>query len=201
MLGGTFTERARRAQILRCAVEAIAELGYAQASLAEIARRAGVSKGVVSYYFAGKDDLLTQLVVDVYTRAGTAISARLEGVSSPAAAIGVYVEANLAFLAAHPADLQAVMEVASNLRDPDGGLRFRPRGDDPVLEHLAGLLRAGQQAGELREFDPRTVALMVRAVIDAAAGRLLTDPGFDLEAYSREVVALMMHGIDRGQPR
>jgi TetR/AcrR family fatty acid metabolism transcriptional regulator len=60
----TFTETARRAQILRCAIEAIAESGYGRASLAEIARRAGVSKGVVSYYFASKDELLAQVVAD-----------------------------------------------------------------------------------------------------------------------------------------
>ena len=51
----TFTETARRAQILACAIGAIAESGYGRASLAEIARRAGVSKGVVSYYFTSKD--------------------------------------------------------------------------------------------------------------------------------------------------
>jgi TetR/AcrR family fatty acid metabolism transcriptional regulator len=199
--GGTFTEQARRAQILRCAVEAIAELGYPRASLAEIARRAGVSKGVVSYYFDGKEDLLTQLVLDVYMRVGAAIRARLEGMSDPTAAVDVYIEANLAFLASHPADLQAVMEVVSNLRDANGGLLFRPREDDPVLEHLADLLRSGQRLGELREFDPRSVALTIRASIDAAAGRLLADPGFDVGAYSQQLTALVGRGIEQVKTR
>ena len=47
----TFTDLARRAQIAQCAAEAIAEVGYADASMAEIARRAGVAKSVVSYHF------------------------------------------------------------------------------------------------------------------------------------------------------
>ena len=50
--GRTFTDLARRAQIARCAAEAITEVGYADASMAEIARRAGVAKSVVSYHFS-----------------------------------------------------------------------------------------------------------------------------------------------------
>jgi hypothetical protein len=38
----SFTAQARRAQIVRAAIETIAELGYGQASFARIAERAGL---------------------------------------------------------------------------------------------------------------------------------------------------------------
>jgi AcrR family transcriptional regulator len=60
---------ARRAQIIAVAVDTIAELGYGQASLARIAERAGTSKGVICYHFAGKDELVRDLVADVVTMA------------------------------------------------------------------------------------------------------------------------------------
>ncbi|WP_279583347.1 TetR/AcrR family transcriptional regulator, partial [Fodinicola feengrottensis] len=63
---GTFIEQARRAQMVQCAVEEIAENGYPAASLAAIARRAGVSRGVISYHFADKDDLVEQVIADFY---------------------------------------------------------------------------------------------------------------------------------------
>ncbi|MFF0945341.1 TetR/AcrR family transcriptional regulator [Kocuria sp. CPCC 205300] len=187
----TFTETARRAQLLRCAIEAIAESGYGRASLAEIARRAEVSKGVVSYYFAGKDELLGHVVADVYTRAGAAIGARLATEDDPAGKLRGYLEANLAFLREHSADIRAVVEIAANSRRPDGTLRFAPGDADPVLEHLAELLRAGQHAGEFRDFDPHSVALVIRGAIDTASGRLVTDPGFDLGTYTRELITLV----------
>ncbi|MBV9802070.1 MAG: TetR family transcriptional regulator, partial [Solirubrobacterales bacterium] len=58
----TFIEQARRAQIVGVAIDTIAELGYAQASLARIAERAGISKGVIAYHFAGKEDLIAEVV-------------------------------------------------------------------------------------------------------------------------------------------
>ena len=120
----TFTETARRAQILACAIEAITESGYGRASLAEIARRAGVSKGVVSYYFTSKDELLAQVVVDVYRRAGAAIAARTDAETDPSAVLTAYVEANLAFLGRHPADIRAVTEIVMNRGAPSGARRF-----------------------------------------------------------------------------
>lgn len=196
--GETFTTAARRKQILRCAVEALAELGYAKASLAEIARRADVSKSVVSYYFAGKDDLLGHVLMDVYSRAGTAIGERIAGADDPVAVIRRYVEANLEFLGQHPADVRAIVEVAANARRPDGGLRFAPQGEDPVLGHLVQLLLDGQTSGRLGDFDTRALAAIIRGAIDTASGRLVTDPAFDLDAYQRELVRLVELAV---QPR
>lgn len=59
----SFIEAARRAQIIECAIETIAMLGYAQASLAQIAKRAGISKSVITYHFTGEEELIEQVVV------------------------------------------------------------------------------------------------------------------------------------------
>jgi TetR/AcrR family transcriptional regulator, fatty acid metabolism regulator protein len=42
----SFVSNARRAQIVEAAIETVAEVGYANASLARIAVRPGISKGV-----------------------------------------------------------------------------------------------------------------------------------------------------------
>ncbi len=58
----TFTDLARRAQMAQCAAEALAEMGYADVSMAEIARRAGVAKSVVSYHFSDKEELMGEVL-------------------------------------------------------------------------------------------------------------------------------------------
>ncbi len=52
--GSTFTQQKRRGQLVRCMIDAITEVGFARASVGEVERRAGVSKGVVTYHFAAK---------------------------------------------------------------------------------------------------------------------------------------------------
>ena len=57
----TFIETARRAQIVAAAIDTIAEVGYARASLVRIASRIGISRGLISYHFAGKDELIKEV--------------------------------------------------------------------------------------------------------------------------------------------
>lgn len=48
----------RRKQLVEAAIAVIHEQGFAHATVARIARRAGVSAGMVHHYFQDKDDLL-----------------------------------------------------------------------------------------------------------------------------------------------
>ena len=51
----TFTERARRQQLIGVTIEQVAQRGFAGASLARIAEAAGITKAAVLYHFGSKD--------------------------------------------------------------------------------------------------------------------------------------------------
>jgi AcrR family transcriptional regulator len=53
---------ARRAEILKAALEVIAEEGYAGASLRRVAQRAGCTTGAVTYSFANKEALMAAVI-------------------------------------------------------------------------------------------------------------------------------------------
>ncbi|HXN13199.1 MAG TPA: TetR family transcriptional regulator, partial [Candidatus Acidoferrales bacterium] len=101
----SFIENARRAQIIECAIDAIAELGYTNASLAEIARRAGISKGVISYHFAGKGELIQQVVNAVMEKAGAVMLPRIFAEHTEAGMLRAYIESNLEFLDSNRNDI------------------------------------------------------------------------------------------------
>ena len=54
-------EAERRLSLLKAAFREVAEKGFSEVRLEDIARRAGVSKGVTLYYFASKEDLFREL--------------------------------------------------------------------------------------------------------------------------------------------
>src|SRR6266487_5053915 len=54
-------EAERRLNLLKAAFREVAEKGFSEVRLEDIARRAGVSKGVTLYYFSSKEDLFREL--------------------------------------------------------------------------------------------------------------------------------------------
>ncbi|MGB0369460.1 MAG: TetR/AcrR family transcriptional regulator, partial [Flavobacteriales bacterium] len=56
----------RKHQILDAALHVFAEDSYHGASISAVARRAGISKGLIYNYFKSKEEILISLVVDVF---------------------------------------------------------------------------------------------------------------------------------------
>jgi TetR/AcrR family transcriptional repressor of bet genes len=57
-------EETRRAQILRAVAEVVSEKGVEGATMREIAQRAQVSTGMLTYYFENKRDLITATLME-----------------------------------------------------------------------------------------------------------------------------------------
>lgn len=190
---GSFIEQARRRQIVEAAVEVLAEAGFAGASLARIAERAGISKGVISYHFGGKEDLMVQLVEQVYGEIGEAVFAEVTREETPTGMIRRYPMAVAAHMRDRRDHIAALGEVFNNLRDANGKPRFGHHTSDEMYRGLETLYRAGQQAGVFRDFDTRVMAVTQQAAIDAMFGYWVTFPEHDLEAHARELADLFDH--------
>ena len=190
----TFTETARRQQIVAAAIETIAELGYPRASFARIAERAGLSSpGLISYHFAGKDDLIGQVVAEIYAIGGAVVAPHGEGARSARESLRVFVTRSIAFYDTHRTHLKALVQIL--LGHPEARERWF---DEPNAAELAGIeevLARGQRDGEFREFPPRTVALIIRQLLSGALQHVLTEPDLDLAGYTRELVAVCEHAV------
>ncbi len=136
----TFTENARRAQIVAAAIATICELGYRKASFAQIARRARLSStGLISYHFGSRDELIGQVVSDVVTSIGSHMTRRLAGVSSAREALRTYIEGNIEFIGEHRQEMKALLEIFLN-----GGFGYGPGADRAVVAPVEQILRDGR---------------------------------------------------------
>ena len=188
----TFTKNARRQQIVAAAIDTIAEVGFAQASIARIAERIGVSKGVISYHFAGKDDLIRQVVVEIVEAGRDYIIPRVLAESTGPATLRAYIEANLAFMDEHRSSMVAIVEILRHRGLTDNGRQRLDGRDVDVAAHLLEeLLARLQNEGLLRSnFDPGVMAVAIRAAIDSVPHRLIRDPDLDIDHYAHEIATI-----------
>ena len=68
----------RRRQIVQGLLRVMAERGYERASIAEIAKAAGLSPGLVHYHFTEKQEILLTLVDQLATRVRERVKSRVE---------------------------------------------------------------------------------------------------------------------------
>lgn len=189
----SFIEKARRAQIVECAIETIAQVGYTQASLGQIAKRANISKGVISYHFANKEELLEQITIGYYIAWQSYIAPRIEAQKSPKEMLRVYIESNLAFVAENRLHVFAVIELVSKTITTDGKLQFAAEHDEAILLPIENILILGMQEGVFREFtksSARVMALTIRNAIDGFTMELMRKPQLDVQEYTRELVTI-----------
>jgi TetR/AcrR family fatty acid metabolism transcriptional regulator len=190
---GTFTQQKRRDQLVDCMIEVIAEAGFARASVGELARRAGVSKGVVTYHFAAKDDLIRAVITDVVASMAEYLEPRLaasEPARFPERFIAAYVTAWAGYYRSHARQMLALVRIFDGFRDasgrPDPGFGGRA-GEVAAIERV---LRAGQDLGRLGSFDPHVMAAVIKVAVEDLLTRFINDPDLDLDGYAAQLVTL-----------
>jgi AcrR family transcriptional regulator len=107
-----------RAALLRAAVEVIGDVGAANMTMREVARRAGVSHTAATYHFGDKRGLLTAVAVEGYRRLAAELRAAREQ-------HGSFLEVGVAYVRFAVSDRPyfEVMFVPGLLRGDDPDLR------------------------------------------------------------------------------
>jgi len=188
--GRSFIEAARRAQIVECAIDTISAMGYAQASLSQIAKTAGVSKGVISYHFSDKDELIQQVVREILRTFESFMRPRIEAERDPRSTLRAYIETNVAYMKTHRRHVMVLVDILTNARREDGKPLIDPCEYESGLKALEQILIRGQKSLQFRDFSTRVMATSIRNSIDGVAGQMVTNPKLDLDSYARELALL-----------
>lgn len=100
-------EEERRRSLINATVDAIHESGYSDITMAQIAKRAGVSGGLVHHYFGSKDQLLAATMRHLLTELGREIQDGLSRASTPRERISAIIAGNFAVGQFQPAVIAA----------------------------------------------------------------------------------------------
>lgn len=169
------TRRTKKAlQILDGARSAFLDLGYGGASVDEIARRAGVSKGTLYAHYADKQRLFAAVVEEQAGRTPWLSELSLVDPNAlgetPAAraraCAQLVADRFIRFLIGPVPQSLFRIVVAESARFPELGRLFYESGPGAGTCHLAGLFRAATEQGVLRADEPRLAARLMCDLCD-----------------------------------
>jgi AcrR family transcriptional regulator len=187
----------RRRQLIAATVSVLSRCGYQNASLADIAREAGVAKGLLWHYFADGDDLMEQTARVTLAALRETVASDIDLTAEIPQVIRAAIRRAAALRESHGAELRAMREIMQNLRGPDGTLRFG------LNEHYeetytlqAALFQRGKDEGSLRtSVDTHYLAVTYQGAVDAMLAYLDSYPETDAEAHAAAVADILLTGI------
>ena len=151
----------RRNQLIEAAISSLHDYGYADTTVARIARKAGVSSGTVHHYFDGKDDLLFATMQHMLRDLRAETLKRLKQAQTPRDRLSAIVEANFAPSQYSPDVMTAWLALYGSARQSANLTRILRLYDARLKSNLSDAFR--------KLTDPDTaaeLALGVSALID-----------------------------------
>jgi len=192
----------RRLSLLKAAFREVAEKGSSEVTLDDIARRAGVSKGVTLYYFDSKQDLFLGLfgwlVDSIHERMRAAVDAERDPVAKLRALVAIIFPSptkNRAFFRAY-VDLCGLAARRDAFRAVGERFYAGCRAID------GGIVEEGMRGGVFLPRPPRDAGSAVRAIFDGLMLQWLMekDPEASFEEYRARCERELLHYL-RGPER
>jgi TetR/AcrR family transcriptional regulator len=159
-----------RAAILKSALEEFAHEGVTGARTDEIARRAGVNKALLYYYFKDKEGLYAAALEQVFTGLHDHVMQVLDHAGlPPREKLLKYVAAHFDYIASSPVYPRLVqrefMRTTGKTLSPVAS-RILERYGKPIYMKLAALIRDGVESGDFRDLDPlQTLTSMLGTIV------------------------------------
>ncbi len=187
----------RRREIIDATVRVMASRGWNETSIDEITREAGVSRGLVSYHFKDKNELLSGVLERSREIFNDAVAAAVTASSDPVEQMRLATRAAIFQAREDPVAFEVFLNFSANgVVDPALHAQVQALYQS-FRDVTATAIRRGQERGYYRrELDPETAAARHQGTIIGIALQWLLAPGaFDLEGAADSAIEMLMGAL------
>lgn len=186
----------RKNQIVKATVDCITKFGYHNFSMQDVAKTAGVSKGIIHYYFLNKDDLMMSVLSKVAGDIEDLLHADMNQTDTPEKRLRVfmgvvfdvvtktreYYQVNMDFWTQINQKEEVKNVIATHYQ------KFRERAEKVIIE--------GIEKGHFKKVESRDFASYIIAVIDGLSLQYLFDSqAFDYDIIVSNTIEIVLDGL------
>jgi TetR/AcrR family transcriptional regulator, fatty acid metabolism regulator protein len=186
----------RKEQIVKATVECITRHGYHNFSMQDVARTAGVSKGIIHYYFLNKDELMVSVLDKVASDIESILAEKMQQSQDPWRKMEIFIDVCFAIVKNTKEYYQVNMDFWTQINQKSEIRTIIAQHYSKFREAAARVIREGCDKGAFKKVDPIAFASYMIAVIDGLSLQWLFDEKvFDYDAMSKKANGLIMAGL------
>ena len=188
----------RKDQIVRATVECITKHGYHNFSMQDVARAAGVSKGIIHYYFLNKDELMMSVLDKVAGDIERVLAADMHSITDPVRKMEIFINVCFEVVRSTREYYQVSMDFWTQINQKPEVRSVISRHYAKFRETAAKVVKEGVDAGVFRKVDPHDQASFVISVIDGLSLQWLFDENvFDYDNIVKLASQQIIEGLKK----
>ena len=190
----------RRSQLIRAAYKVVGEKGYSDFTIKDIAEEAGLSNGLLHYYFKNKEDLLFNLLRGMNAKLKDQLNKTLKVLTEPQDKLLAFCDEAFALVDKEKAyfyvliDFWAQMNHDNRIRQANVKL-FRSYRDE-----ITTILKEGETKGVFKVVDVQLTSVIIISLIQGTIIQYVIDnEAFDYREYTGRVKEQIFSMVLKGK--
>jgi AcrR family transcriptional regulator len=188
----------RREQLIAAAYKVINQKGYCDFTVADIAKEAELSVGLVHYYFRDKQSLLSNLFKDTQNRVRENLLAELAKASDPVEKLNIFIDQSFLLFWREKDYFNLLFEFWTQIKRNSGIRSIVQKLYRAYREELARVFQCGVERGIFREMDVSyTATICVSIVQHTIIQHLIDEKAFDMTEYATKIKQFIISMVMR----
>jgi AcrR family transcriptional regulator len=183
----------RKRQITRAAYEIIAEKGYYNFTMMDIAQRAGVSSGLIHHYFKDKENMLVTLLREMQQVIRTTTEKAIESEEDPRRKLEALIDSAFNLVESDREYLFVIFDFLTQIKLNERMQRILSKLYRGYREIWEQLLNDGIKKGVFREMDVHFVSsFCVAAILGLEQMWVVDSTAFFYRDYTKRIKKLLL---------
>jgi AcrR family transcriptional regulator len=193
----TFTEIARRKQILEVSAKMFIQRGFDKTSLDEIAKKVGVSRGVIFYYFDGKREIGKETVLAGLRQYSEYVLARVDKKRTSKTQLLEFIDACLDYQSLNRETYLLYIDLIGCFGDAHDKYSLTVSMNRRTRELLVNIIEAGQAKGEIAKVSSHDLADIIQGFVDGLMEMCALDPdSVNIKGCKKLIRKMMLNTIE-----
>ena len=186
----------RRDQIITATVTCIVKHGYHNFSMQDVALEAGVSKGIIHYYFLNKDELMMAVLDKCSIDIENMLLEEMRTIDDPLKKLEIFIDVCFDVLRSKKEYYQVNMDFWTQINQKEAVREVIARHYEKFRETAAQVIDEGIDAGIFRELNSRMYASYIISVVDGISLQWLFDKSlYDYNTLTEVAKIFLIEGL------